>query len=157
MKLEKIIQEAANMLGIEAPKKSANYRFLFRCANLVLSNIACNYRDFVTEEIFDVKNGRIDFSQFTETVLKIKDVSAPYELFLNEIVVPNGMVAVKYAYIPVFKKATDRVFNEAIMLYGIMAEYADISGMGEDAKIYARRFEQLLFSQHCTGKTRRMP
>jgi hypothetical protein len=41
-------------------------------------------------------------------------------------------------------------------LYGILAEYASISGLVNEEKIYNAKFERLLFESRTTGRGRVM-
>jgi cytochrome c oxidase assembly protein Cox11 len=162
MKIEKLITEAAAILGIEAPKKSSNRNILFRCANLALTNIACNYRECVVTETFDVVNGRINFTDFNEPCYKIKSCSHDYEIFMGYLCVPNGLVSVTYATIPIYKRQSDKVtkfgiVTESILLYGMLTEYAQIAGLKDEVKIFEAQFERLLFAHNTRGRARRMP
>jgi len=162
MKLKNLIQDAANMLGIDAPQKSPIFSILFRCANLVVSNVACNYEDCVATQTFDVTDGRIDLSKFKKTFLKVKSCNVNYDLYINSLSVPNGMVTVQYAYIPKFTSGNNVIttvagrLTESALLYGILAEYASISGLTDEEKRYNEKFEDLLFACTRTGSARVM-
>ena len=163
MKLKKLITESAKLLGIEDQDS-----ILMRCANLVVSNVACNYEDFIAVQDFEVTDGKIDFKNFKKTFLKIKSVKiggreVKSDMFVNYLSVPNGRVTVEYCYIPRFTAMGNRVsdiagkINENTLLYGIMAEYASISGLEREEKDWSDKFENLLFAGKHTGKTRRLP
>jgi hypothetical protein len=103
MKLNKVIENTAELLCIDAPRKSKNWDFLFRCANLTLSNIFYNYNGLVTRDTF------------TGGSNKVSD-------FIGEL-------------------------NINALIFGIMTEYASISGLHEDAKTYNRKFELAIFPE----------
>jgi len=112
MKLEKILKEAAEILGIDAPAKSPNRRILFRCANLALWNVSVNY-----------KNIRENIPQFKTTSDKVENFD----------------------------------ISTAALLYGTMSEYASVSGLVAEEKIFAEKFERLVYGLRHVGKIRRMP
>jgi len=162
MRLRDIINEASLMLGIPQTDK-ANRQILFRCANLVLSNVASNINECIEEQSFDVKDGKIKFSDFSKTFLKIKQISYPYELFTNYIAVKNGRVNVKYACVPEFKNPSSSitqfkgVISPGALLYGMLSEYSAISGLKNEAKLFEDRFQRHLLAMNRTGKMKRMP
>jgi hypothetical protein len=168
MKLKKLIQEAAKIIGIDVKQGNANWSILFRCANLVVSNIACNYEDCTAAQTFNVKDGEIKFTDFDRTFLKIKSVKSggyevPYDFYINSLRVPNGIITVEYAFIPKFTKDSNVIkdvmgrFDENVLLYGILAEYCFISSLKDEAKYYNDKFESLLFASSMTGKARVIP
>ena len=151
MKLEKIIETASEVLNVQDPA------ILKRCANLVLGNIAANYRDCIATQIFTVTTEKIQYSQFEKTFLKVKSVihggqEVDYSLFVDFVKVPNGKVTVEYCYIPVFVNANDDItvpnLSEQCFVYGVLTEYAIISGMFNEAKIWGEKFEQGLFTSN---------
>jgi len=158
MKLNNILSDASVMLGISEDDVT-NQKILFRCANLVVANVTGNYIDCVTTQDFNVTEGCINYDEFDKTFLKIVSVSCSYDLYMDHIAVRNGHVTVKYAYVPEFKSPDDvvAVMNPSTLLWGILAEYACISGLVEEAKLYNDKFEKLLFASRPTGKSRRMP
>ena len=168
MKLKNLVQDAADLLGLDAHKNSINRSILFRCANLVVSNIACNYEDCITTQTFIVSNGRIDLNQFDKIFLKVKKICCGnqpvnYDLYIDFLSVPNGRITVVYAFIPKFKNEREEIIkitgkiDENILLYGILAEYASISGLSEEFKNFNAKFENLLFANSQTGKGRVLP
>jgi hypothetical protein len=169
MILGEIIKEAANIVGLNnVVRDNKNFNILFRCANLVLSNIALNYHDCIAEQKFNVTEHLIEFCQFEKPCFKIKSVKIDgkeieYGLYMNMITVPNGFVVVEYAYIPRFEGWDDDTvnclgkFDDSILLYGIIAEYASISGLSHEYKVYSEKFEKLLSKSARTGHARVMP
>jgi len=49
------------------------------------------------------------------------------------------------------------VIDENVTLYGILTEYAIMMGLENEAKIYNRKFEDLVLQMGRNGKMRRMP
>ena len=178
MQIKKIIANVATILGFvdvtelvngetsdTVLMENQNYNILFRCANLVAANVAGNYRDCVTIQKFTVTDGKIEFSQFNKNFMKAIDVKcngavADFDIYINFLKVPNGMVEVTYAYVPVFTSGNDEarnILSEAAFVYGILAEYSFISGMFNEAKVFNAKFEELLFGMLKTGRTIKMP
>ena len=166
MKLKDIITDAANLYGIDAPEGSTNWTMLFRCANIAVTNVACNYRDCIAEQTFDVSDSIIEYTEFNKTFLKVKSVKSGgrevnYDIYMNFLSVPNGRITVKYAFVPKFTSGDDDIegiiggiLTESALLYGILAEYASICGVIEDANLYEEKFQSLLFGTKMNGKAR---
>lgn len=169
MKLKDIINDAANIYGIDAPEGSTNWSMLFRCANITATNVACNYRDCIGIQTFNVKDSSINYADFDEPFLKVKSIKSDgqdvyYDIYTNFISVPNGRVTVKYAYVPRFTSGEDDIddivggiLNDSTLLYGILAEYASICGVIDDANLFDEKFQKLLFGAKADGKARVMP
>jgi hypothetical protein len=112
-----------------------------------------------------VTDNIIDFKSFDKTFLKIKSVKKngieiKHDLYIDFISVPNGVVTVEYAYVPVFKSGMDLVSNvtsiisESALLYGMLYEYSSVSGLLNEAKYFGKKFEQCLFESKKTGNRR---
>jgi hypothetical protein len=169
MKVKNIMENAAEILGVgDLTRDDENRKILFRCANLVAANIASNYLDCKAVQTFTVTDNKINFSQFNKTFLKVKSVKtggnevSSYELFIDFLKVPNGIVEVTFACVPAFADAEDDHkiagnYNENVLLYGILAEYAFINGMLNEAKVWNEKFEQLLFGAGKKGTAKIMP
>jgi len=155
MKQKNILEAAAEILGLQA----ASYPILRRCANLVLANIAANHRECLATQTFDVTDGRIEYKDFKKTFLRVKSVSTgTYSLFIDfmQVHTPhsgsgiNGRVEVTYCYIPAFSKKLGQAIRipnlaEKTFIYGVITEYALISGMFNEAKVWNEKFEAGLF------------
>jgi hypothetical protein len=179
MRVKKIIRDAAEILGLtdvavlvdngadeSELRENSNYRVLLRCLNLVSANISSNYIDCIATQKFEVMNGRIEIKDFKRTFLKVKEVrvgrgQVSHELFIGFIRVPRGSVTVTYACVPEFKTANEsaRILGlpAGTIVYGLLAEYAFVSGMFNEAKVWNEKFEQLLFGKRNTGRARVMP
>lgn len=180
MKIKQIISNVATILGYtevvnlinsnaaeEELVKNTNYSILMRCANLVASNVAGNYIDCTERQSFNTADGKINYSDFNKTFLKVISVtsngqSAPFELYTYYISVPAGQVEIVYSAIPEFKSGNDDAnflgaHSQGVLTYGILTEYAFISGMFNEGKIWNERFEQLLFTATSKEKTKIMP
>jgi len=125
-----------------------------RCANLVLGNIASNHRECVATQTFNVTDGRIEYREFKKNFLKVRSVkigtrNVSHSLFINFMAVPNGRVTVEYCFIPIFERLSQEIhvpnLSEQCFVYGVLTEYAVISGMFNEAKIWSHKFETELF------------
>jgi hypothetical protein len=168
MKLKNIVEASAEVLGFsEVGEGSSNFNILKRCANLVLGNISADYYDFVaTQEFGYVRSGRIDLVEFEKPFLKVLRVTdgvreLDYSLYIGYIKVPVGRVQVEYAYSPSFEQGDDEVniagLGEQGFVYGVLAEYAFISGMANEAVVWNARFEEHLFRARKAKKRVNMP
>lgn len=151
MKLKNVLDGAAEILGLQ----ETNFSILRRCANLVLANIATNYRDCEASQIFDVTDGKIEYKAFNKTFLRAKNVrangaDAHYSLFIDFLGVPNGRVEVIYFYVPAYPDDLNyEIFIpnlcEQTFIYGVITEYALISGSVNEALSWNEKFEAGLF------------
>lgn len=168
MKLKKIVETCAEVLGLqdvvelinkpettaEDLKKNSSFSILQRCANLVLGNIAGNYVQCVARQTFVVSVNRINLDRFENDFIKVINVKKEgleidYDLFADHLRLQNGTVEIEYAYMPRFENADSQLVingvSEDCLVYGILAEYAFISGMFNEAKIWNEKFERFLF------------
>jgi hypothetical protein len=153
MKLNNIVSASAEILGLG----ESNRAILKRCAGLVLANIAANYRDCIAVQKFNTADGLVKYTAFDRTFLRVLSVRAggaevPHSLYIDCIKVPAGAVEIRYAYVPAFDEegtadVTIPNLTEQGFTYGVLAEYAFISGMFNEAKIWNEKFEQALFNK----------
>ena len=146
MKQIDILQSAAEILGLQ----ETSYPILRRCANLVLAGLATNHRDCEATQVFNVRDGKIEYKDFSKTFLRVKSMTVPYSLFIDFMQVPNGRVEVKYFYVPNFSENLDEVIHipnlaKETFVYGVITEYALISGMFNEAKVWNEKFTSGLF------------
>ena len=166
MKVKNIIADCAQILGLgDVGEDSPDYSILFRCANLVAANAASSYLECIETKSFHAPTGRIEFSEFNRQVLQIKEVKmngavVRHELFMGFIMVPSGTVDVTYSFIPVFEDGEDEAgivpMSGSAFVYGILAEYAFISGMFNEAKVWNQKFEDIVYGEGKTGRARKI-
>ncbi|MCL2621842.1 MAG: hypothetical protein FWD32_02305 [Firmicutes bacterium] len=151
---------------LQLPDDPNNISLLKRCLNIVISDIATNYYDCRDVKTFNVTNNQIEYSQFERRIFRVvkiyvNGVICDYSLFAGFIRVPNGVVAVEYTYIPEIDQALNTVYLPAInqegVIYGVMAEYAIVSGMFNEAKVWNERFNSFLFSAKLNNKNIVLP
>ena len=146
MKQKNILESAAEILGLQ----DTSFPMLRRCANLVLATIATNHRDCEATQTFTVRDGKIEYKDFEKAFLRVKHSSVPYSLYIDFMQVPNGRVDVTYFYIPSFTEDMQQSIHipnlaEKTFVYGVVTEYALISGMFNEAKVWNEKFEKGLF------------
>ena len=150
--MKKIIKDAANILGINENDENAK-RTLGRAAKSVVGRIA-SMIDCVAEQNFSVTNGRIDYSEFKHTILRVKSCSVPFDSFPTFIRVPNGPVRVTYDFIP--KGLVKGFVSETTLLYGTIAEFAGMMGLRDEEKIFNEKFNIALFYETRTGRAKKV-
>ncbi len=128
---------------------------LLKCFNDTLFEIATEYYPLVKEEGFDA--GKILFSAFAKTPLKIRNVTAGGEnigfaLGTDYISTDKkaGKVNVIYEYVPEEKTESDLFdyektpYGKTVFCYGIAAEYCLITGRFSEAANWESRFKNAL-------------
>ncbi len=125
---------------------------LIKCFNDVLFEIATEYYPLVAEEEFAA--GKIPFSAFSKTPLKIRNVfsgeeSVGFVAGIDYIVTDrkSGKVSVVFEYVPEEKIDTDSFdyektpYGKTVFCYGIAAEYCLITGRFSEAANWESRFK----------------
>ena len=168
MTIKKLITDAMMMLGIDVGDK-VNRKILLRCANLALWDVSSNFREFVDVQTFDVVNKRIEYSQFKRQIvrpIRVIDATASevkFEVYVGCIGVPDGRMTVTYAYLPQFTNMSDKIalvdgaINAVALFYGMLSNYASISGLTNEAAEYNAKFEKQVAQGVRCGRMRVLP
>ena len=177
MKIKEIIKNVAVVLGLGDVVElindggntkellgNINYSILVRCASFVVTNIATNYIPLIDKQSFDVVDGKIRLSAFSQPFISARSVKrngrvVEYKLYTGHLKVPNGRHEVEYSYLPCIKTGEEQNPFEVAPValeYGILAEYSFISGMFNEANVWSEKFTELLFHAR-RGKTVIMP
>ena len=141
-----------------------NFAVLLRCVNFVVANIATNYFPLVARQSFVVTNGRIRLSEFEKPLVSIRQIArngreVEHKLHSGYINVPNGNLHVEYSYMPQIKTGEEQnpfEITPSAIEYGILSEYAFISGMMNEATVWNGKFTELLFNAK-RGRGKTMP
>ncbi|MCL2851072.1 MAG: hypothetical protein FWE01_01785 [Firmicutes bacterium] len=181
MRIKNIISNVAEVLGlsdvvefvqggatIAQLRENMNYASLLRCASLVVSNISANHSETIARQSFDMTgtDGVILFDSFKENVQSIKQVTqrgrvVEYGLYHDRLVVPKVLVEITFAFTPSIVTGNEHnpfKLPHQVLEYGILAEYAFISGMFNEGRIWNEKFLEMIFgAKHRTGKAACMP
>ncbi|MCL2755926.1 MAG: hypothetical protein FWE45_02625 [Firmicutes bacterium] len=182
MKIKQILSNVAEILGladvVELVKsnvainelhQNTNYRLLLRCASLVVANLATHYSEIThTQRVNTQINGRINFSVFEHPPTNIKMVRQitgermRFRTFIDHIIVNQpGKFDVTFTYVPKIISGNETnpfPLPPAALEYGIMAEYAFLSGMFNEAQVWNEKFGEMIFaSVKKNGRSVTMP
>ena len=167
MNLQDLLEIAAKLLGLNPLDNTHNFDILFRCANLALTTITSNYISCTQRQTFDVRNNTIEWRDFEYPPQNVRAVTrmgfdVPYHVYTGAyITVPNGKIAVIYNAMPQFTDLADLIaqYNipDTILLYGILAEYSTLTGLPDEAKLYTKKMEKIVYTTPYTGRMRRLP
>ncbi len=149
MKIKDIIRTAAIYLGreriieylengentLEDANLMSQINNLTRCANLVINELCCNYVPMVKSETVDCADGKIYFSELSETVLEIEKVTdtfgenVEYSFSPEFLTVSLPTVIVTYKFLPPTYGLTDEIgyserdLGRRVIAYGVAAEF----------------------------------
>jgi len=179
MKIKNIISNVAQVLGlndvvelvaegvsVQQLKGNMNYNLLLRCASLVVANVAANFIESVASQTFMTRDGEIKICKFKHSLQSIRRVvhggrEVDYRLQIDRILVPVGRVTVTYVFTPAIESGLEEnpfVLSHQALEYGILAEYAFVSGMFNEGKVWNEKFLEMMFgTKHKTGRSKIMP
>ena len=135
-----------------------NINLLIRCASLVLGEIASDIMPLKTKQTLSSSSGKILLSALTSKLYKIISVKKDgrkvtfkvYPTYI-QLYTDDGSFEVEYNYLPSDKTAlTDNIDEVGMFVdartiaYGIASEYAYISGLFEEAKMWEEKFKNAL-------------
>ena len=178
MKVKDIMIKAAVLLGNSdavqaylagtATGGRAQAELLLSCFNLVENELALDYIPLVKEESFTAADGRIAYSSFSSSVVRVLEVrnengaSIPFRLFASYLEVDEENAIVRYAYTPTEKTAEEESeflsgVSERVMAFGMAAEYCTALGLYEDARVWDKKYKEGIEAARGLGKKKRMP
>ena len=143
---------------------------LTRCANLVIGELAASYFPMKKSEIKRTVNGKINFSEFTENIMRVDGVytengdKTDYKVKPLAIEVNCSSVIVEYTYLPSNYGLTDVIgykdseVNERLIAYGVCSEYSIIERNFDESIMWRNRFNEeikkLISPKNTTAKKR---
>ncbi len=173
MKTEKIIELSAKFLNIEKyllgeDKDTKVLSLLTTALNNVISEIAEEYVPFKKRERIEVQNGKVIYSDLSETVKEILNVKCgkqklSFNPFEKGIEVDFcGEVEITYVYIPKPVEYGDEIefpvgITERTVACGVAGEYALMSERYEECVNYDNRFLSGIKAVKRTKKERKLP
>lgn len=167
MKVNEIIKRVARVLDVygledylergvsdDVKRSEQDKQTLIDCLNCVLRQTAFEKIRLVAEQTFKPKNGEVALSEFAFKPIKILRVARKDKKILCEFLplsVKVGEVdevTIKYRYLPEKADYSGDVpsflEDEALLLYGVAAEYCLRENRVEEAMTWRSRFESLL-------------
>lgn len=135
-----------------------NLNLLIRCTSLVLGRIASDLIPLIKVESVNSSSGKILYSALTSKVYKIDSVKKDgkkhsFKIYPTYILLgcDDGQFDVEYEFLPSDKTAlTDNIdevgnlVDARTIAYGVASEYAYISGLFEEAKMWEEKFKNAL-------------
>lgn len=168
LQMEDVCEALENEQSYEG-ETAAEIDRLRRCANLVLSEAACDYLPLkITEKLY-ADGGEILFTDFSRRLVDIfsvkteAGVTVPFKQYFDRIILPTeGFYAVEYSYAPDKLELTDALpyterLSARVIAYGTACEYCLISGMTDDALLWDKRFKDALNLAATPSSEKRLP
>ena len=157
LNLEQTIQYLAGAETLDGQTNKSDADILLRCFNLVVNEIAAEYRVFSKLKNIDTQNGVIEYPQIDNQIISVNAVykdgkTVRYKSMPNFISTSPGGVSVEYSYMPENCEIEDNIdlsgtkIPERIIAYGVCAEYSIISGAYDEGLMWDKRFKDSLFS-----------
>lgn len=178
MKVKDIMMKAAFLLGNADDLK--NYldgigtngkkqaELLLQCFNLVENELALDYIPLVKEEKFTLENGKLPYSAFSSSVVRILRVedengeNVPFRLFAAYMEADKKTVIVRYAYTPEEKTIDGESaylagVSERLIAFGMAAEYCTALGMYAEAAIWDKKYKEGIEAARTVGTKQKLP
>ncbi len=126
------------------------------CANIIINEIATSFVPMTTREQVEIKNGRVYFSDLSQTPLEIigvYDNSGDKLSFKSDgesIKIAATATCIEYKYLPPNYGLTDKIgFKDTdvslrLMAYGTVAEYSLIERAFEESVTWRNRYVDAL-------------
>jgi len=162
MKVKDIILSTASLIGAyeqvkdyiddEDEEGAVVTELLIHCFNLVENELALDYLPLVAEEEKQSTTGKIIYSSFKNSIVRIIRVtdengnSVAYQVFPDHLMTQAGKVNITYSYTPTAKTIEDesdfKLYVSARMFeYGILAEYCAAVGRFEEANMWDEKYK----------------
>lgn len=163
MKVKNVMRKAAELLGNEddlldyingvGTQGEKPAELLLNCYNLIENELALDYMPLIKEDSFSVAGGRIVYSSFSSSVVRIIEVrngqgeKIPFRLFASYMEVDADTAVVKYAYTPT-EKTTDGEcecaigVSERLIAFGMASEYSAALGLYEEASVWDKKYKE---------------
>ena len=174
MKVKEIVIEAATLLGMKdyiyAYFEDDDYEYyqqaeqLLACLHLAESSLALDYLPLYAEDEVLSTTGKVEFSQLSNSPVRIIDVKNPggeslaYTLYPKYLKTSAGRVLVTYSYTPSLKTGEEEsdftgVAAMHVLVYGTLEEYCLANGMLQEAAIWNKKkkdsVEYLCHTEKC--------
>ena len=129
---------------------------LTRCANITVSELASTFIPMIKKERVGTENGKIYYTELTETPLEIKNVydSSGYKITFEinpEYVEVSGLeVFIEYVYLPTNYGISDsigyteRQVPSRVIAYGVAAEFCLTERSFDESVMWRKRYTDAL-------------
>lgn len=182
MTVKEILNHTANLLGEDevcsllsekAPENSEyatqTLKLLKRSLDVITDEIACEFYPLKAMQTFEVNSGKIYYSDFLSTPIKIVEVvdknnqKCPYKLVSDHLTTTNGERTVTYEYKP--KPQSDdeealfsnSIIGENILCWGMCAEFCFARGRYAESERWREKFLTGLSSRIFEREVKRIP
>ncbi len=127
-------------------------KLLLGCFHAVECNLALNYLPLYAEDTLRTTTGRLEFSAFENSPVKIIGVTdengdpVQYTLYPKYLKTKVGTMSVTYTYTPSEKTWEEEsdfssLMPDRVLVYGILAEYCLIVGRYDDAAEWDKKYK----------------
>lgn len=131
-------------------------KLLVRCANLVYKEVACDYLPLSTSETVFTEDGTVEYGSLSRQLLEVESITdekgskIKFNCFASCLSTSKGKVTITYNYVPRSAEFFDTLdysnnkISDRILAYGTAAEFCLISGQGQDAVVWDKRYKDAL-------------
>lgn len=162
MKVEEILTEVLVRLGdrdkydiSNLPSNDDEINTIIKCINMIISEIASDYIPCEYKENIKVVNGVIPYDSLSKRLINLKNITKNHskigaKMLPSEILVKaEGEVNIEYYYMPDEVKLGDNIelsprVTLMLLVYGVLGEYCLLQGRYEDARLYDKRYREML-------------
>lgn len=163
MKVKEIVYAAAKALGLHEDVKAyfetgeetlkREAELLLACFNRTESTLALEYLPLYAEDEILAQTGRLEFSVFTYSpvrILGVEDASGnpvKYKLYPKYLKAQAGICKVTYTYTP-DEKGIDgesdfaALATSSLLIYGVLAEYCAAEGRFEESALWEKKYKE---------------
>lgn len=163
MKVKNIMKKAASLLGNAdaltdylngvSNEGAKQAELLLNCFNFVENELALDYLPLIKKERYTPQGGKIFYSQFSSSVVRILDVEnesgekVDFKLFAAYMEVDATVANVRYAYTPAEKTMDGEsdyklAASERLLAFGMAAEYLAALGLLEEASVWDKKYKE---------------
>ena len=177
MIVKDILLEAADLLGMKPEVEAffngdgddyeAQALQLLTCYHVAECALALNYFPLYIEDELLTATGRLDFSSFSQSPVRIirvtnmSGVELPYTLYPSYIKTDVGRIRVQYSYTPSIKTVEDLEdlcmgVPSHLLVYGTLSEYCLSNGLFQEAAIWDKKLKDSVDYLCHTRKCKRL-
>lgn len=153
---ERVVKYLEDGINISDEDVLSTVDALTRCANVVISELACTFFPLVKKEKTGAEGGRTYYVNLTETPLEIKNVyndagsKIPFEVLPEYVKTDETSVTIEYAYLPANYDLNSHIgYTESkvpsrVLAYGTTAEFCLTERSFDESVMWRKRFTDAL-------------